>query len=114
MSGVLPMKLSDITFNGRGIKTLSSTIFQGVTSPTLSCTFTNTSMVRLFSELFEDTGRAHNITIDIRNNVDLQYVENPSTGNRPGLHEKTFLIEFKIAGNELSCDCDVGYGYYLC
>lgn len=111
MSGVLPFKLNSIIFSGRGVKALNPNVFRGIRSRTLSCVFKNTSMVRLTSEIFRNTGRATNVTIDIRDNRDLQHVQNPSTGGSPNLHKKTFLIDFKIVGNKLSCDCDIGYWF---
>lgn len=65
-------------------------------------------MAKLTSGLFRDVGRARNISVDVRNNFDLQYVQNPSTGDSPGLYRKMFLMELRIAGNKLSCDCDIG------
>lgn len=109
MRGVLPPKLNNISFNGRGVKVLGPNVLQGVRTPMLSCAFTNTSMVRLTSELFRNIGRARNLSLYIRDNRDLQNVQNPSTADSPGLHQQTFLTEFKIVGNKLHCDCDIGY-----
>lgn len=109
MSGVLPPKLNNISFIGRGVKVLSRNVFHGVRTPTLFCAFINTSIVRLTSEIFKDIGRARNVSLYVRNNKDLENVQNPSSGESPDLHRKTFLTEFKVVGNKLHCDCDIGY-----
>lgn len=108
MRGVLPIKLNSIIFSGRGVRILSENVLQGVRSPTFSCVFRNTSITKLTAELFRNAGRARNISVDVRNNFNLQYLQNPSTGDTPGLYRKTFLMELRIAGNNLNCDCDIG------
>lgn len=109
MSGVLPSKLNNITFIGRGIKVLSPNVFHGVRTSTLFCAFINTSIVRLTSEVFKDIGRARNFSLYVRDNRDLESVQNPSSGDSPDLQRKTFLTELKVVGNKLQCDCDIGY-----
>lgn len=58
-------------------------------------------------------GEARNLTIDVRDNRDLQHLHNPSSGNRPGLPEKSFLLNVMMSGNKWSCDCDLGYDFYF-
>lgn len=113
MRGVLPIKLNSITFSGNGVKVLNANVLQGVRNPTLTCTFTNTSIVQLSSGLFRSIGRARNVSVVVKDNKDLQYVQNPSTGASPGLYTKTFLIEFRLVGNKLHCDCDIGYDCFI-
>lgn len=108
MLGELPPKLSSITFTGRGLKNPSPGILQGVRSPSLSCAFRNTSIVRLASELFQNVGRARNISLTLEDNPSLQVVENPATGDKPGLHETTYLTEIRMAADKLTCDCGLG------
>lgn len=108
MDGELPPKLSAITFSGKGVKVLSASVLGGVRSPSLTCIFKNTSMVKLTSTLFRNAGRAKNISLDVGHSFDLQHVQNPSIGDSPGLHRKTFLMELRIAENKLNCDCDIG------
>lgn len=109
MNGELPLKLNSITFSGKGVKVLGVNVLQGVRSPKLSCTFRNTGITRLSSGLFRNAGRTRNISVNVRDNLELQYVENPSSGGSPGMHRKTFLVDLKVVGNKLSCDCDIGY-----
>ncbi|KAJ8950482.1 hypothetical protein NQ314_007869 [Rhamnusium bicolor] len=109
MSGDLPPKLHNITFTGKGLKQLGSNILQGVKSPTLHFCVRNTSILKISSDMFENVGYAKNLTVDVRDNGDMQNLFNPSSGLKPGLYKKTFLVDLKIAGNKWSCDCDLGW-----
>ncbi|XP_018322079.2 chaoptin [Agrilus planipennis] len=109
MRGVLPSKIRNITFTGRGLKKISSYILQGVRSPFLHLSFYNTSLNSIPDDLFLNLGWARNVTIDVRNNGNLQKLENPSTGSRPGLPGQTFLLDVWMSGNKWNCDCNLGW-----
>ncbi|KAJ8969360.1 hypothetical protein NQ317_004632, partial [Molorchus minor] len=109
MSGELPPKLHNITFTGRGLKQLGDNVLKGVRNPNLYLYIRNTSIVRISSSIFANMGYAKNVTLDVRDNGDLQHLLNPSTGLQPNLYRKTFLIDLMVAGNRWSCDCDLGW-----
>lgn len=83
-------------------------ILQGVRSPNLHISITNTSILKIPSSIFLNVGFAKNLTIEVRNNVALQNLLNPSTGSKPNLFRKTFLLDLKISANKWTCDCDLG------
>lgn len=54
-------------------------------------------------------GRVQNISIDVnKNNKALTKLFNPNTAQRPLESERVYLTDLKIAGNSLSCDCEIG------
>ncbi|KAJ8961557.1 hypothetical protein NQ318_014809 [Aromia moschata] len=109
MAGNLPPKLKNITFTGRGLKQLGDRILQGVRSPNLYLYIRNTSILKIPSSLFENMRYARNLSLDVRYNGGLQNLLNPSTGHKPDLYKKTFLIDLMITENKWSCDCDLGW-----
>ncbi|CAH1176590.1 unnamed protein product [Phaedon cochleariae] len=108
MAGIFPPKLKTLTFTGIGLKTLGTNILQGVRSPVLFFGIHNTSILRVPTDVFVNLEYASNLTIDIRGNS-IQTFQNPSRGLKPNLHKKTFLMDVKISGNKLICDCDLGW-----
>lgn len=68
----------------------------------------NTSITKISSDIFQNIGYAKNVTVDVRDNVEMQTLMNPSSGYKPNLFKKTFLYDLKITGNKWSCDCDMG------
>ncbi|XP_060524010.1 chaoptin isoform X2 [Cylas formicarius] len=109
MIGDLPPKLRNVTFSGRGLKKLGNNILQGTRSPELHLCFRNTSVMKISETFFRNLGRARNITLDVRYNPELKSLMNPSTGSKPDLFKKTFLMELDITGNKWDCDCDLGW-----
>ncbi|KAL1506530.1 hypothetical protein ABEB36_005874 [Hypothenemus hampei] len=108
MAGDLPSKLKNITFSGRGLRAIGSNVLMGIKSPELYICIRNTSIMKIPSNFFKNTGRARNLSIDVRDNPDFRTLMNPSTGSQPGLFKKTFLKNLKIMGNRWDCDCDIG------
>ncbi|XP_019875931.2 chaoptin isoform X2 [Aethina tumida] len=109
LSGEFPPKLRNITFSGRGIKSLGQNILQGIKSPTLHFAIFNTSLSKIQTAIFQKAGQAKNITVEIRNNYELKSLLNPSTGMKPNMYKKTFLIDLKMSNNKWSCDCELGW-----
>ncbi|XP_030758115.1 chaoptin [Sitophilus oryzae] len=109
MAGEFPLKLRNITFSGKGLKKLGSNIFQGIRYPQLHVGIRNTTIPQISSDLFRDTGRARNLTMDLRDNVGLKNLMNPITGSKPQLFKKIFLLDLQTRGNKWDCDCDLGW-----
>ncbi|CAH1974718.1 unnamed protein product [Acanthoscelides obtectus] len=109
MAGELPSKLRNITFSGRGLKKLGNNVLQGVRSPVLHFCVRNTSILKIPSNIFQNAGWAKNLTVDVRDNGGLQTLNNPSTGSRPDLYRRTFLMDLKLTGNRWTCDCNLGW-----
>ncbi|KAL3279502.1 hypothetical protein HHI36_017011, partial [Cryptolaemus montrouzieri] len=109
MAGSFPFKLRNITFSGTGLKKLGQNVLKGIKSPVFHLSLQNTSISTLNSAFFKNFGDAENITIDVRDNPSLKVLQNPSTGNEPGLYKKTFLIDLQISGSSWNCDCELGW-----
>ncbi|GLV45240.1 chaoptin [Carabus blaptoides fortunei] len=107
-TGILPNKLRSITIVGTGIRTISNSAFHGVTSPTLHIDFSNTSITVLSKEFFKNLGAARNISVDVTGN-EFKTMENPSTGDIPGLPRETFLTGLQLKNNMWTCNCDIGW-----
>ncbi|VEN62556.1 unnamed protein product [Callosobruchus maculatus] len=88
---------------------ISLSVVKGVRSPVLHFCVRNTSILKISSNIFQNAGWAKNLTVDVRDNGALQTLNNPSTGSRPDLYRKTFLMDLKLTGNRWSCDCDLGW-----
>lgn len=58
--------------------------------------------------MFETTGFAFNLSIEVFDNHHLQLLGNPSTGGKPNLPRKTFLINLNMQRNKWNCDCNLG------
>ncbi|KAJ8916973.1 hypothetical protein NQ315_008373 [Exocentrus adspersus] len=109
MSGEFPVKLHNITFTGKGLKKLGDNVLQGIRSPNLYFCVRNTSILKMNSQLFTNLRFVKNISIDVRDNGPMQNLINPSSGYKPDLYKKPFLVDLKITGNKWSCDCDLGW-----
>lgn len=72
----------------------------------------NTSVTTVPQEIFKNAQRVRNLTLEIRDS-NTRTVYNPSSGYRPGIPGKRFLMKLQLAGNHLNCDCDIGYGIYI-
>lgn len=82
---------------------------QGVQSKSLHLRLYNTSIASIPEKAFQQLGRVENISIDVSsNNKALNKQPNPNTAQRPLESERVYLTDLKIAGNSLSCDCDIG------
>lgn len=68
----------------------------------------NTSVMTVPREIFRNAQRVRNITIEIRDS-DTRTMHNPSSGYRPGVPSKRFLMKLQLAGSHLNCDCNIGY-----
>ncbi|KAK9879164.1 hypothetical protein WA026_004016 [Henosepilachna vigintioctopunctata] len=109
MYGLFPAKLRNITFSGIGLKKIGQKVFMGIKSPVFHLCLENTSVTTLGSALFNNFGEAENVTIEVKNNPALKGIQNPSTGSKPGLHKKTFLLDLKLSGSSWNCDCELGW-----
>ncbi|CAH0558981.1 unnamed protein product [Brassicogethes aeneus] len=109
LNGEWPTKLRNITFSGRGLKNLGQHILQGIKSPNLHFALVNSSISKIQSAIFQNAARAKNITLELRDNYELKSFLNPSTGMKPNLYKKTFLIDMDLSNNKWSCDCDLGW-----
>lgn len=83
-------------------------LLQGVRSLTLHFTLRNTSVTKIPREIFLNSGWARNISIGLYDNNQLQQLGNPSTGGRPNLPSKLFLVDLRMRKNKWSCDCNLG------
>ncbi|XP_031631630.1 chaoptin isoform X2 [Contarinia nasturtii] len=113
MTGRLPLKLREIMISGEGFTSISDTILNGVQSKSLHLQLFNTSITSIPENAYRQLGRVQNISIDVsNNNKALTKQFNPNTAQRPLEAELVYLTDLKIAGNTLSCDCDVGWLEY--
>lgn len=67
----------------------------------------NTSVATVPREIFDHAKFVRNVTIDLHNN-DLKTLQNPSSGHKPGMPDKRFLLRLRMAGSYVNCDCDMG------
>ncbi|ETN67288.1 chaoptin [Anopheles darlingi] len=111
MDGELPRKLRTITIGGTGFSRLSDTVLRGVQAAALHFRLHNTSIVALPANLFRNIGRpVRNVSVTIDSDNDLlQSVPNPNTAHYLALPEHVFLTDLRLAGSELSCDCEIGW-----
>lgn len=58
-------------------------------------------------EVFWNTGRIRNLTLDLRNNQ-IYRVPNPGKHEWPGVPNSVFLQDIYVEGNPLQCDCSIG------
>ncbi|XP_066585681.1 chaoptin [Prorops nasuta] len=108
MRGKFPSKLYNITFTGRGFRSMNPDIFRGLRSPHLHLGMYNTSVNTVPKELFTNAEWLKNVTIDLRQN-DIRTLHNPSSSYKPGVPGKRFLMKLRLAGSYLNCDCDIGW-----
>ncbi|XP_067012092.2 chaoptin [Anabrus simplex] len=108
MSGPLPHKVRNLTLSGYALRNLPDDVLQGVRSSRFHFALHNTSVHSVQDEVFKRAGWVRNITVDVRNNS-LSSLANPSTGQYPGAPRKTFLVDMKLAYNQWSCDCQLGW-----
>ncbi|CAH0395861.1 unnamed protein product [Bemisia tabaci] len=108
MRGEFPPKLRNITLSGQFLQSLDSHILQGIRFPRLLFMMRNTSVGVLPRSMFEHTGTAQNISLDIRNNS-IHTLGNPSTADFLGVPRKTFLTQLLVAGNPWTCNCELGW-----
>ncbi|KAB5471230.1 hypothetical protein F9003_23925 [Bacteroides fragilis] len=110
MKGWLPSKLKNITFSGSSFTSLNDDILKGMRSPFIHISLFNTSLSAFPNNFFKNMGRVRNISLDIRhNNMMLKQVPNPNTGMVPYLPHSVFLTDLKMSGNNMNCDCSLGW-----
>ncbi|XP_012225901.1 chaoptin isoform X2 [Linepithema humile] len=108
MRGKLPYKLYNITLTGKILKSIHPEILRGVRNPHLHFGLYNTSVATIPREIFSNAQRVRNVTVEIRNSG-TRTLHNPSSGFKPGVPGKRFLMKLRLAGNYLNCDCDIGW-----
>ncbi|XP_044258031.1 chaoptin isoform X2 [Tribolium madens] len=109
MRGAWPLKLQNLTLTGRGLKKITGKMFQGIRSPTFHLTLCNTSVIKIPFDVFHNMLQVRNVSVDVRDNLLLKNLQNPSTGSKPGKPRSAFLIDLKLMGGKWSCDCDLGW-----
>ncbi|XP_063912433.1 chaoptin-like isoform X1 [Zophobas morio] len=109
MSGLWPSKLYNLTLTGKGIKRLSTSMFQGIQVPFFHLHLRNTSLPKVSVDIFENMINVRNISLDVRNNQLLKNLQNPSTGRKLNQPRATFLTDLKLSESKWSCDCDLGW-----
>lgn len=90
------------------LRYIKKTIFQGVRNPYLHFELYNTSVAIIPREIFSNVQRVRNVTVEIHNS-DTRTLHNPSSGHKPGVPGKRFLMKLRLASNYLNCDCNIGY-----
>lgn len=108
MKGKFPFKLYNITLTGRGLKLINSDILKGIRNPHLHFGLYNTSVSTVPKEMFSNAEWIRNITVDLHR-TDTRTLHNPSSGHKPGMPRKRFLMKLRLAGTYLTCDCDIGW-----
>ncbi|XP_059479026.1 chaoptin [Neocloeon triangulifer] len=108
MNGVFPTKLSAVYFSGNSLKSIGTSVLQGIRNPRLHIGIHNTSVEAIPKAFFNQLGRARNLTLDVRNNT-LKSMANPNSGERPGAPKSVFLTSLKMSGNKWNCDCELGW-----
>lgn len=84
------------------------TLFQqGMRSPRLHFGMYNTSVDTVPRELFTNAESVRNVTVQIRDS-DMRTLNNPSSGYKPGVPGKRYLMRLRTKGNHLKCNCDIG------
>ncbi|XP_015839467.1 chaoptin isoform X1 [Tribolium castaneum] len=109
MRGAWPLKLQNLTLSGKGLKKITGKMFQGVRSPTFHLTVRNTSIIKIPFDVFRNMLPVRNVSVDVRDNILLKNLQNPSTGSKPGKPRSAFLTDLKLMGGKWSCDCDLGW-----
>lgn len=113
MEGLLPFKLRNVTFTGKLFNHISDSVLLGIRSPFLQINLLNTSLTTLPSNIFRYLGRTENISLSLNNgNEMLQNIPNPNSAQVPQMAEKVFLIDLRLSGNQLVCDCSLGYIFH--
>ncbi|KAK6644340.1 hypothetical protein RUM43_000607 [Polyplax serrata] len=107
MNGWFPVKLQNLTLVGRGLKTVSRNLLQGIRSPTLNLNIFNTSVEEITDEVFHNAKRIRNLTLNLKWNK-IHTLYNPNTGRRPNLPKTLFVTNLEVTGNEWLCDCTIG------
>jgi hypothetical protein len=82
-------------------------VLQGVRHKSLHFTLYNTSVETLPQSLFQQVNWVQNLSIDVRGNS-LRSLENPNTGDFPGVANTMFTTDLKLKGNKWTCDCQIG------
>ncbi|EZA58102.1 Chaoptin [Ooceraea biroi] len=108
MRGNLPYKLYNITLTGRALKNVHTEILRGVRNPRLHFGLYNTSVMNVPRDVFNNAQRVRNVTVEVRHGG-TRTLHNPSSGYKPGVPGKRFLMKLRLAGSHLSCDCDIGW-----
>ncbi|XP_046834184.1 chaoptin-like [Vespa crabro] len=108
MKGKFPFKLYNITLTGKALKIIHSDILRGIRNPHLHFGLYNTSVSSVPKEMFINAEWVRNITIDFHN-TDTRTLHNPSSGHKPGVPRKQFLMKLRLAGTYMNCDCDIGW-----
>ncbi|XP_058444042.1 chaoptin [Malaya genurostris] len=111
MEGRLPFKLSSVTFSGSGFNSLADNVLHGIQSSNLHLAFLNTSLPSLPKNFFKNMGKnVRNISLNLEDsNKLLKSVPNPNTAHYLHLPDYVFLVNLRISGNALSCDCEIGW-----
>ncbi|XP_072751646.1 chaoptin isoform X2 [Anoplolepis gracilipes] len=108
MKGKLPYKLYNITLTGRALKNIHPEILRGMRNPHLHFGLYNTSVATVPRQMFNNAQRVRNITVEIRKS-DTRTLHNPSSGYKPGVPGKRFIMKLRLTGSYLNCDCDIGW-----
>ncbi|XP_015593421.1 chaoptin isoform X2 [Cephus cinctus] len=106
--GRFPYKLFNITLTGKGLVTIHSDILRGIRNPHLHFALYNTSVITIPRDIFEHASYARNVTVHLQGG-NVRTIENPSSGHKPGVPGKRFLMRLRTAGSYLTCDCDIGW-----
>ncbi|XP_058821803.1 chaoptin [Topomyia yanbarensis] len=111
MEGQLPFKLTRITFSGSGFNSLADNVLSGIRSSSLHLSLFNTSLPSLPNNFFKNMGKnVRNISLNLENsNKLLKSMPNPNTAHYLHLPDYVFLVDMKISGHALSCDCEIGW-----
>ncbi|XP_015178176.1 PREDICTED: chaoptin-like isoform X2 [Polistes dominula] len=108
MKGKFPCKLYNITLTGKALKIIHSDILKGIRNSHLHFGLFNTSVNSVPKEIFINAEWVRNITVDLHR-TDTRTLHNPSTGHKPGVPRKQFLMKLRLAGSYMNCDCDIGW-----
>ncbi|KAF5276013.1 hypothetical protein FQA39_LY00809 [Lamprigera yunnana] len=109
MSGILPLKLRSLTIRGKALKNLNGEILDGAKNSYLHFALYNTSLINIPKDLFDDLRYIQNLTLDVRDNYNLQYFGNPLSAQKPGLRQKTFVVHVSMRNNKWNCDCSLSW-----
>ncbi|KAK9496756.1 hypothetical protein O3M35_013038 [Rhynocoris fuscipes] len=106
--GEFPPKVSKIIFSGLEIRSLPDFLLKGVNNPSLEFTLRNTSVEVIPESIFSSLPHVRNITLCLEGR-NLKSIGNPSNTAAPNTPRRTFLIDFHLYSDELSCDCKIGW-----
>lgn len=109
MSGKLPLKLRSVTLTGKSLKNLDADVLDGVRYPQFHFTVHHTGLMTVPKNLFDDLHFIKNLSLNIKENSNLQYFGNPLTAAKPEVRQRIFLLDVSMGGNKWSCDCGLSW-----